>query len=112
HLVDEQGDAGGGNRTYADFARHSPLPARADGLVTTSRNSPALVDATQARPGAFFLHFDGELTTMPELARATFTGRNFGWLASEQATAVAWIARVIREDDGSGALAQESAGLP
>jgi hypothetical protein len=113
HLVDEQADApGGGNRTYADFARRSPLPAREDGLATTARNSPALVDATQARSGPFFLHFDGEFVSLPELARATLTGRNFGWLADEQSTAVAWIARVIREDDGRGTLAADFASLP
>ncbi len=113
HLVDEQSDEpGGGNRTYADFARRSPLPARADGLTTTPRNSPALVDATLERAGAFFLHFDGEFTSMPELAGATLTGRNFGWLVDEHAAAVAWIARVIREDDGGGALAAEFASLP
>lgn len=112
HLVDEHGgEAGGGNRTYADFARRSPIPARADGLAAAPRNSPPLVDATDERPGAFFLHFDGEFTGTADLARATLVGRNFGWLADEEARAVAWIARVIREDDGTGALAAEMAGL-
>ncbi|HEY2389426.1 MAG TPA: hypothetical protein VGK30_20930 [Candidatus Binatia bacterium] len=110
HLVDEHADDGGGNRTYADFARRSPLPAREDGLATTSRNSPALVDATLER-GDFLLHFDGEFASMPDLTRATLTGRNFGWLPTEQPKAVAWIARVVREDDGHDALAADTGGL-
>ena len=109
HLVDEHADDGGGNRTYDDFARRSPIPAREDGLVTTPRNSPPLVDATVARPD-FFLHFDGEFSTLPELTRATLTGRNFGWLPTEAAAAVAWIARVVREDDGRDALAADTGG--
>src|SRR5262245_1408957 len=41
HLVDEQKDvSGGGNRTYADFARRSPVPPREDGKRLTPRNSP------------------------------------------------------------------------
>ncbi len=41
HLVDEQvGVAGGGIRTYADFARRSPIPAREDGATVTPRNAP------------------------------------------------------------------------
>ena len=111
HLVDEHG-SDGGNRTYADFARRSPIPARGDGLATTPRNSPPLVDATDDRSGAFFLHFDGEFTSTAALARGTLIGRNFGWLPDEQPTAIAWIARVIREDDGRGALASEFASLP
>src|SRR5215470_11632751 len=43
HLVDEQtGVDGGGSRTYGDFARRSPIPARDDGGLTTPRKSPAL----------------------------------------------------------------------
>ena len=39
---------------------------------------------------------------------ATFTGRNFGWLHGERAQAIAHIARVVRGDDGSDQLAQDS----
>ena len=38
------------------------------------------------------------------------TGRNFGWLPGEAQLAVSHIARVIREDDGSSTLAQQSGG--
>ncbi len=106
HLIDEAVDAAG-QRTYADFARHSPIPAREDGATTTTRNSPPLVNALIPRPRrvGFFLHFDGEFTTPEALVKATLTGRNFGWLPDERATAVAHIANVIRNDDGSAETA-------
>lgn len=109
HLVDEQ-ITGAGARTYADFARRSAIPAREDGATQTVRNSPALVNATVPRANALVLHADGEFTSTAELARATLTGRNTGWLPGEEAQAVAHIARVIREDDGSGALAADGGG--
>jgi len=66
HLVDEQsGVSGGGNRTYDDFARRSPIPAREDGLATTPRQSPPLVNASLARR-KFAAHF---------AARASLTWR-------------------------------------
>lgn len=113
HLVDELGDApNGGVRTYADFARRSPVPQREDGLTITPRNSPALVNASLPRIGSFLLHFDGEFPSTADLVRRTFTGRNFGWLPTEEAQAVAHIANVIRGDDGRGALAGDFGGLP
>lgn len=112
HLVDEHLDVpGGGVRTYADFARHSPVPAREDGETVTPRNSPALVNATLARNDPFFLHFDGEFPTIADLVRDTLTGRNFGWLPLEGPAAVAHIAAVIRDDDGRGSLATSFDGL-
>lgn len=113
HLVDEQVDAPGGRmRTYADFARRSPVPAREDGVATAPRNSPSLVNATLHRQGGLLLHFDGEFSTTTDLAKDTFTGRNFGWLPGERARAVAHLARIIREDDGSGSLASDFGNLP
>ena len=106
HLVDESPDPGTtGIRTYADYARRSPIPDRGDGRTHTPRNSPPLVNASIAREEAFALHFDGEFPSDEDLVEGTFTGRNFGWLARERDAAVAHIARVIREDDGSDALA-------
>ena len=56
HLVDAVLTApGGGMWTYADFARRSPIPARADGKTLTPRNSPALVNSTVDRPGGVLL---------------------------------------------------------
>ena len=113
HLVDEHvGTPGGGMRTYSDFARRSPIPARMeDNHTTAPRNSPPLVNASLARSGGALFHFDGEFTTMTGLTAATFTGRNFGWRPGENAQAIAHVARIVREDDGSGALAQEFGGL-
>jgi cytochrome c peroxidase len=109
HLVDEH-NARLGNRTYNDFARRSPVPERGDGRLLTPRNSPPLVNALLARKGPVFLHFDGEFTTPRDLVKGTLTGRNYGWLPQEQTQAVAHIARVIRDDDGNGALAQQYGG--
>lgn len=102
HLVDDVlTSPGGGMRTYADFARRSPIPARADGKTHAPRNSPPLVNSTLERPGGVLFHFDAEFNSMEDLIAATFTGRNFGWLPGERAQAIQHIARVVRGDDGS-----------
>ncbi len=114
HLVDEALDANSeGMRAYADFAQRSRVPSRADRGDTqtlTSRNSPALVNASLARDGATLFHFDGEFGTLEELVTATMLGRNYGWLPDELPQARAHVARVIREDDGTGALAADAGG--
>lgn len=113
HMVDEHvGTPGGGMRTYGDFARRSPIPDRADGHTTAPRNSPPLVNASLIRNGGTLFHFDGKFSTMTGLTAATFTGRNFGWLPGEHTQAIAHVARIVREDDGTGALGQEFGGLP
>jgi len=102
HLVDDTLSAsGGGMRTYADFSRRSPIPARADGKTHAPRNSPALVNSTLDRSDGILLHFDAEFSSIEELIAATFTGRNFGWLPGEKPQAVAHIANIVRGDDGS-----------
>lgn len=110
HLVD---DAGGDQRVraYADFAQRSPVPDRGDGRTHTLRNAPTLVNASVPRDVTFALHFDGEFASAVDLAKGGLTGRNFGWLPNERATAVAHIADVVRRDDGRGALAQQFGGL-
>ncbi|OQW33888.1 MAG: hypothetical protein A4E19_19145 [Nitrospira sp. SG-bin1] len=111
HFVDDVLDApGGGMRAYADFARRSPLPARADGKTVAARNSPPLVNAALDRPGGVLFHFDAEFNSMEALVADTFTGRNMGWLPGERAQAIAHIARVVRFDDGTGELAKEFGG--
>jgi len=110
HLVDEKGygqfgDGTLGNRTYCDFARRSPVPARDDGRVQTPRNSLALVDAFLPRNVPLFLHYDGQFASAHDLIIGTLTGRNYGWKPGEYATAVHHIANVIRNDDGLGDLA-------
>ena len=111
HLVDDVLTSPGGDmRTYADFARRSPIPARTDGKTHAPRNSPPLVNSTLARPGGVLLHFDAEFSSIEDLIAATFTGRNFGWLPGEKTQAIAHIANVVRGDDGSFDLTDT--GLP
>jgi hypothetical protein len=113
HLVDEPLDSDTtGLRTYNDFARRSPIPDRGDGHTHTPRNSPPLVNSNLMRDVPLFLHFDGEFPTPEDLVVGTFTGRNFGWLPGERTDAVAHVARVMREDDGSDPLAASCRGLP
>jgi hypothetical protein len=111
HLVDEQGGVpDGGNRTYADFTRRSPVPARDDANIHSPRNSPPLVNAFRVKRSELLLHFDGEFATVQDLVKSTLTGRNFGWIPQEQRQALAHIAHIIRHDDGSGELAQQFGG--
>ena len=115
HLVDEKGygqfgNQTLGNRTYADFARRSPIPLRDDGRTQTTRNSQALVDALLPRDTPLFLHHDGQFASAHDLIIATLTGRNYGWKPEEYAMAVHHIATIIREDDGTGYLATEARG--
>jgi cytochrome c peroxidase len=112
HLVNEHFAAGWGNRTYTDYARRSPVPARDDGKRFSVRNSPPIVNATIPRDREFFLHFDGEFATSEDLVKGTLTGRNFGWLPEERELALRHIAHVIRSDDGRGPLAGEFGGHP
>ena len=115
HFVDELGVEdllpGYNMRTYSDFARRSPVPAREDGKTVTVRNSPPLVNASLPRKN-FFLHFDAEFKTMVDLVKGTLSGRNYGWVPGEGATAISHVARIIREDDGTGELASEFEALP
>ncbi len=108
HFVTEfEGVAAGGNRTYADFTTRSPIPRTMNGFSHTPRNAMQMVGTMQPHTGPQFFHFDGEFATAPDLVIGTMTGRNFGWAPTEYAQAVAHIARVIREDDGSGQLASD-----
>ena len=108
HFVTEfQGVANAGNRTYADFTTRSGLPLSQNGFETTPRNAMQMVGTFAPHSGPQFLHFDGEFASGIDLVVGTITGRNFGWSPTEYNTAVAHIARVIREDDGSDQLAAD-----
>ncbi len=111
HFVTEFQDvSGAGNRTYADFTARSPIPteqAQPGGFDHTPRNAMQMVGSFAPRSGLLFLHFDGEFASGDDLVTGTMTGRNFGWLPTQYSQAIAHIARVIREDNGSGALAAE-----
>jgi len=106
HLVDDAATSDRlAVRSYVDFARQSPIPDRGDGHTHTPRNSPTLVDTAPGPDGTpRFLHFDGQFPTPEDLVRGTLLGRNFGWLPSESSSALAQVARVIREDNGQDAL--------
>jgi cytochrome c peroxidase len=109
HFVTEfQGVTGGGIRTYSDFTTRSQLPrSQPNGFDHTPRNSMQMVDSFSPRSGPLFLHFDGEFASGADLVIGTMTGRNFGWLPSQYNDAIAHIAKIIREDDGSGQLAAD-----
>jgi cytochrome c peroxidase len=109
HFVTEfEGVAGAGNRTYSDFTTRSPIPrTQPNGFDHTPRNSMQMVDSFTPRSGPLFLHFDGEFASGEDLVVGTLTGRNFGWLPTEYNEALAHVAQVIREDDGSGQLAAD-----
>jgi hypothetical protein len=98
------------NRTYTDFVARSPVPQRDDGRLTTPRNSMSMVDSFISRDGSTLLHADGEFATVTALVKSTMTGRNFGWLPTERDKAIAHIAKVVREDDGSDAIGYRYGG--
>jgi hypothetical protein len=104
HFVDELlEEDGNGMRTYTDYSRRSRVPARDDGQTTAARNSPPLVASSLFNLN----HFDAEFDTMADLVKATLTGRNYGWLATEGNAAFVHIVDVIRTDDGSEPFAGE-----
>ena len=106
-VIEFQGVAGAGNRTYSDFTDHSPIPKAMNGFTHTPRNSMQMVNSLQPHAGPTFLHFDGQFTDPADLVKSTLTGRNFGWGATEGPQAIAHIARVIREDNGQNTPAVE-----
>ena len=108
HLVEEQESTG--NRTYCDFARRTPIPDIGDGRTVTTRNAMPLVDALLPRSVPLLLHNDGQFASAQDLIVGTLTGRNYGWRPAEYATAIHHIANIIRNDDGSGGLAQQYGG--
>ena len=109
HFVTEfEGVTGGGIRTYADFTTRSPLPrTQPNGFDHTPRNSMQMVNSFAARSGPLFLHFDGEFGSAQDLIVSTLTGRNFGWTPAQYTQALAHIAKVVREDDGTSQLAAD-----
>jgi hypothetical protein len=109
HFVTEfQGVSGAGNRTYSDFTSRSPIPQPINGFIETPRNSMHMIGSLQQpHPGPTFLHFDGEFATPEDLVKATLTGKNFGWDPTQFQQALAQVALVIRQDNGSDQLAKD-----
>ncbi|MBL7714139.1 MAG: hypothetical protein JNL01_01650 [Bdellovibrionales bacterium] len=112
HFVDQGNSQGLGMRSYAEFTEKSVIPARADGKTHTPRNSPSLLHAAAPRNVPSVFHYDGEFVTLDELVIGGFTGRNFGWMPDQKQEALDQIVQVIREDDGSDAVAAEFGALP
>jgi hypothetical protein len=100
-VVEFQGVAGAGNRTYADFTDHSPIPRAMNGFTATPRNAMQMVGSMTPHDGPIFLHFDGQFTDPADLAKTTLTGRNFGWDPTQYQQAIAHIANVMRKDNGN-----------
>ena len=113
HMVDEhEKNPSAGMRSYSDYAKRPPVPSRKDGAKTSGRNSMSMVNISlphHTQESAVF-HFDGDFNSMEDLVRATYTGRNFGWLVGENKLAIKHIAQIIRQDNGSGELAKEFGG--
>jgi cytochrome c peroxidase len=108
HFVTEfQGVAGAGNRTYSDFTTRSPMPQALGGFTHTPRNAMQMVGSLQPHAGPTFLHFDGEFASPEDLVESTMTGRNFGWDATQSQQALAHIALIIRQDDGTSQIAKD-----
>jgi cytochrome c peroxidase len=87
-------------RTYSDFSRRSAAPARDDGVISTVRNSQGMIDLGLEREAPKLFHWDGAFSEVEDLVFDTLIGRNMGWKVDERSTAIAHIARVIREDRG------------
>ena len=109
HFVTEfQGVTGAGNRTYSDFTTRSPIPRdAAERIRPYAAQLHADGGFVYVASGPLFLHFDGEFASGEDLVVGTLTGRNFGWLPSQYNDAIAHIAKMIREDDGSSQLAAD-----
>jgi cytochrome c peroxidase len=106
-VVEFQGVPNAGNRTYADFTDHSPLPLPMNGFTHTQRNAMQMVNSLVPHSGPTFLHFDGQFSDPADLIRTTLTGRNFGWGPTQYQQAIANIALIIRQDDGNNTAAAE-----
>src|SRR5215831_1646413 len=83
HMTDQGPE---GPRAFTDFLTKSWVPwrtgdPRRDGL----RNAPTIFDLSDAPR----LHYDGEFSSLEELARGTLTGRSMGWLPGEESDAAA-----------------------
>jgi len=106
HMLSE----GPAARAYNDAEGRSILTDRGD-EPRTVRNTPALVEVTTPRELPLLIHWDGEFASGEGLARGAYTGRNMGWRADEGGDAAAWIARILRADDGSFGVASAYDGL-
>ncbi len=111
HMVDQAFDLDyAGMRGYSDFSVRTKIPARTDGKTHTLRNTPSLVGIGSKFNQNRLSHYDGEFFDHSETVLGNFTGRNMGWKKSEKDLALKNIVNIIRNDNGSGDLAQEFGG--
>jgi len=114
HLVQQElNEPGGGMQAYTDFASRSPIPSRPVDTVHggfTARKAEPMVDEFNFGTAAQCLHWDCQFSDMATLVLDTMTGRNFGWLPAEYNQAIQELASVIRNDNGTGVLAQQFSG--
>jgi hypothetical protein len=64
-VVEFQGVAGAGNRTYADFTDHSPIPLPMGNFTATPRNAMQMVGSLTPAPARHFSISTGSSTTQP-----------------------------------------------
>lgn len=118
HLVQQEMNVpGGGMRAYTNFAGRALHPVRPEDTATqgafTARKPAPMVGDFNTGDAGQCLHWDCEFGNMNTLVYDTLTGRDFGWLPTEQTQAVNQVARVIRMDNGTDTLARQfSNGLP
>lgn len=105
-----EGILGAGPRAFTNFAPRTALSERSDGFRLTARNVPTLVDVAAGGPRLY--HADGEFASLEGAVRGALLGRKLGWLADEKPIAAAHLAYVLRNDDGTGTVAQEYGGVP
>lgn len=113
HQVDAQFDTstGQGMRVYADHTQFTKIPLLVqDHKTHTLRNTPGLVGIGSPYMTQRFSHWDGEFADHAETVLGNMTGRNMGWLPQDKAKAVKNIIRVLKQDRGQGALAQDFGG--
>lgn len=110
HIDNELAGTASSTRAYNDYLQREPIPARGGMGGTTLRNVHAMADSMISGTHGIFLHADGQFASGYTAALAGLTGRGFGWLPSEYNQAVAQVAKVMREDDGTGSLAQQYGG--
>lgn len=114
HMVDQAVDLmNPGMRLYADFATFSPIPLRRHEPNTTEtfRHTQLILPMTpndENTPG--FFHWDGEFNSLEDLVRGGISGRNLGWLVTEQTEAFRNAANIIRNDNGQGEIAADFGG--
>lgn len=114
HMVDQANDLMiPGMRLYSDFATFSPVPLRSQEPHSTEafRHTQLILPMTPNDEGTpEFFHWDGEFNSLVDLVRGGISGRNLGWLITEQAEAFQNAANIIRNDDGQGEIATDFGG--